>query len=139
MPSAGFERLRGSLFERGISERYSQRLLAELEDHFEDLETEFRRSGRPAAEAVQAARAGLGSDDAILACVLSRPELARVDGWLNAVVRSLLMTFAPPLQPAVGHADTGSAIARWSVSISLGTVLTVAMLLGLASTVASGA
>jgi hypothetical protein len=131
MPESALERLAAGLLAKGLPRDYAQRLLAELEDHFIDLEQEHRLAGCSPQAAATGAWRTLGTDDVILAQVLARPELSRRHaGWLGEPSRPIAL-------PAGAYAD-GHAIARWGASISLGGVLTASMLLLLANTIASG-
>jgi hypothetical protein len=130
MLEPALERLAAGLLAQGLPPDYVQRLLAELEDHFIDLEQEHRLAGCSPQAAAAGAWRTLGTDDVILAQVLVRPELSRHHrGWLGEP--------SPPILLTVAYAD-GHAIARWGASISLGGVLTASMLLLLASMIASG-
>jgi hypothetical protein len=57
------------------SHRHVRRTLAELRDHFDDAVREGQSKGLSPDAAAQAARERLGSEEAIAASVLARPEL----------------------------------------------------------------
>jgi hypothetical protein len=52
-----------------------RRLIAELEVHFDDLVEELRSTGLSVSESEQQAAIRLGPEDAVVASILSRPEL----------------------------------------------------------------
>jgi len=132
MPDPGFEQLRQALFTRGISKTYTDRLIAELGEHYFDLEADRRAAGEAPPQAAAAARQALGSDTAIVMQVLARPQLRRWDPWVARLIgwahgeAALLGPIAAPV------------IARWSASISLGVILTVGLLFALARAIAIG-
>jgi len=130
--------LRTSLHDGGVSSAYINRLMAELDDHYADLEREARASGseRPAA-AVEALRR-LGQQDAIAAAVLAKPELRSWSHrwpWLAGLMSHVLLLLLLPVTPIVACAQRGPAILRWSVSISLGTAMTGGFLLVMAQSI----
>ena len=137
MPDHGFSALRRNLYERGIATSYAERLVTELREHQADLEAERRAAGDSRTAA--AARAGrrLGSDAAIIEQVFARPELRGRWSGVRAVWRQL-----PPLgvvsAQSTGGAVAAPCIARWTASVSLGSLLTVAMLFVLAQAIALG-
>jgi hypothetical protein len=132
-----FERLEAILLGRGVASGYAERLIAELDDHCCDLESEHRAAGESASAAASMARDSLGSDLAIVEQVLVRPELRGRWSAIRAALRPL--TAVLPLEPlALGGAVAGPALARWGVSITFGALLTVALLFAMARTVAIG-
>ena len=116
-----------------MSPAYISRLLAELDDHYADLEREERATGRePVVAAVEALRR-LGQQDAIAAEVLAKPELRSWPErwpWIVSLLRPVLLLL--PALPVLACAGRGPAIARWSVSISLAALLTGGLLLVMA-------
>ncbi len=138
MPKVSLQSLRTSLQDGGVSSVYINRLMAELDDHYADLEREERTSGneRPAA-AVEALRR-LGQQDAIAAAVLAKPELRSWSDrwpWLAGLMSQVLLLLLLPVIPVVACAQRGPAIVRWSVSISLGTAFTGGLLLVMAQSI----
>lgn len=137
MPDSGFSALRQSLYERGVATGYAERLVTELREHRVDLEAESLAAGDSRSEAALRARQRLGSDAAIVAQVLARPELRGRWSSFRAALR--------PLQPVgsagaywSGGAVAAPTIARWTASVGLGALVTVAMLFALARTIAIG-
>ena len=140
MPSPKLNALTTSLRDGGVSSAYINRLVAELDDHYADLEHEERATGRePAAAAVEALRR-LGRQDTIAAEVLAKPELRSWPSrwpWIVRLLRPVLLLLLLPAVPVLACAGRGPAIARWSVSISLGVVLTGGLLLAMAESILS--
>jgi len=135
VPSPKLTALTTSLRDGGVSAAYISRLVAELDDHYADLEQEERATGRePAVAAVEALRR-LGQQDRIAAEVLAKPELRSWPyrwPWIVRVLRPVLLLLLLPAVPVLACAGRGPAIARWSVSIGLGAVLTGGLLLAMA-------
>jgi hypothetical protein len=96
--SSSFAALRERLLAGGVAPRHVERIIAELEAHLQDLETEIRSHGAAATDAHTQARARLGSDDALTASILARPELC---SWAR---RRPSLAFA--VLPIVGFAST---------------------------------
>lgn len=137
MPDIRFNALRRSLYAQGIATDYAERLVEELSEHRRDLEAERLAAGDLRSVAAERAMRRLGRDAAIVAQVMARPELygrwSRIRAWLR------------PLQPFgtagthwSGGAVAAPAIARWTASVSLGSLLTVATLFVLAQSIALG-
>ncbi len=137
MPDIDFSALRRSLYERGVATGYAERLVAELREHRVDLEAERLAAGDTRSEAVARARQRLGSDAAIAAQVLVRPELRGRWSSVRAALRPLLPVNALGAHRSVEPA-AAPAIARWTASVSLGSLLTVAMLFALAQSITTG-
>lgn len=131
-----FQRLRTMLADRGVSARYAERLVAELNDHYHDIEAERLVAGESPARAAREARRALGAEAAIGALVLARPELHGCGCGLRAAWR-VVLAHAGRGEP--GLAMAGPALARWGASIAFGTLLTVAWLLGMAHALTLGA
>src|SRR5690606_19344337 len=115
MPDRRFERLRLELLHAGIAPAYVERTVVELADHYEDLESAARDAGRDAEEAARWAKQALGSEAAILAAVLARPELRSWSArWPRATfcLRSLAQIGMLPLLPIALCFERSAAIAR---------------------------
>ncbi|MEE8543155.1 MAG: hypothetical protein V3S94_04795 [Gammaproteobacteria bacterium] len=140
MPSPKLNALTTSLRDGGVSPAYISRLVGELNDHYADLEQEERATGRdPAVAAVEALRR-LGRQDTIAAEVLAKPELRSWSyrwPWIVRLLRPVLLLLLLPAVPVLACAGRGPAIARWSVSIGLGAVLTGGLLLAMAQSMVS--
>lgn len=82
MRNARYEGLAERLLCAGVAPRHVYRTVFELQGHFEDLVAEFQGQGRSRQESEAAASDRLGSEDAIVASVLARPELmSRARRW----------------------------------------------------------
>lgn len=137
MPDIDFSTLRQGLYEQGVATGYAGRLVAELREHRADLEAERLAAGDSRAEAAVRARQRLGSDAAIVAQVLARPELHGRWSSLRAALRLLPCIGVTDVHGS-GGAVAAPALARWTASISLGALATVVMLFALARTIAIG-
>ncbi len=138
MPRVSLNALRTSLQDGGVSSAYIGRLLAELDDHYADLERDELTSGREPAVAAVAALRRLGRQDTIAAEVLAKPELRSWPyrwPWLVSLLRPVMVILLLPSLPILACVDRGPAIARWSVSIGLGALLTGGLLLAMAQTI----
>ena len=138
MPKVSLQSLRASLQDGGVSPVYINRLVAELDDHFADLEREERASGSEKSAAAVEALRRLGQQDSIAAAVLAKPELRSWSHrwpWLAGLVSHVLLLLLLPVVPVVACTQCGPAIVRWSVSISLGTALTGGLLLVMAQSI----
>ena len=94
MAELRFAQLAERLLRAGVSPRHLTRLVRELEDHFADIVAELARAGHSPAECESLAAARLGSDEAIAASILARPELkswARRWPWLGFVLLPLVL------------------------------------------------
>ena len=132
--------LRTSLRDGGVSPAYINRLMSELDDHYADLEQEERATGREPTAAADEALMRLGQQDTIAAQVLAKPELRSWSNrwpWIVSLLSPVLLLLLLPAMPILACVDRGPAIVRWSVSISLGAVLTVGLLLVMAQSILS--
>jgi hypothetical protein len=138
MPDRPFERLRTALLDRGFSNPYVERLVAELNDHYEDLAADRRNAGLQPENAALLARQLLGSDPFLVAQVMRRPELS--DRWagLRAAWRIRRRDWTAE-EAVLGSALVAPALARWSLSIAFGALLTSVLLLTMAHAITFGA
>jgi hypothetical protein len=100
------ERLRRA----GISPRRVRRLVSELEAHFDDLVAEFQSSGLSRSESESQADMRLGTEDALMASIMERPELRswpRRWPWLAFAVLPLLSL---PVQFVLSMAATVAVV-----------------------------
>jgi hypothetical protein len=98
MTTERFAGLSRRLLRAGVAPRHVKRLIAELEAHFADLVAELQSTGLSPAECESRAAVRLGTEDAVAANILARPELqswTRQWPWLAFVLLPLL---ALPLQ-----------------------------------------
>ncbi len=132
MPEQSFDELRSYLLHSGISPRHVKRTIAELHDHFEDLENEARSNGVAPIEASAFAETRLGEHKLIARQMLARTELKvwvyrypRIARLYLPVAYLLLL----PAAPVFAGAENASAIARWGTSLMVSAAVTAAMLL----------
>lgn len=93
MTTQRFEGLSQRLLRAGIAPRQVKRLVSEIEAHFADLVSELRSAGLSQAESEYQAAVRLGTEDVLIANILSHPELrswARQRPWLAFVLLPLL-------------------------------------------------
>jgi hypothetical protein len=90
MGSRRLSALNERLLRAGLAPRRVSRIIAELEDHLDDLLAELATRGLDAASALSEAHERLGSEDALFASVLARPELASWASRRPAVAFGLL-------------------------------------------------
>jgi hypothetical protein len=130
-----FERLATNLAEQGVSARYIDRLVAELEDHCADAAAEQGIAACPATPS-EWPRDRLGDAAAIVSQVVARPELR---GRLSSCRVALRMLGSHGGGLAIRLGDTsmaGPVVMRWSASIACGATLTAALLLAMAQSIA---
>lgn len=70
-----FEDLQERLLTKGVAPRHVRRYLAEMQDHYDDLLDAELAKGAARTDAETRARAQLGSNEALAAAMLNRPEL----------------------------------------------------------------
>lgn len=132
MPEPRFQSLRTQLQEGGVDGRYIERTIAELRDHYADIEqSEIGRGASPRAAAAAAA-AAIGDERTIAAAVLSRPELRQwTQRWPRAarLLHSTALVAAMPVVPVIYCAYRRDVIVRWGASIGLASLLTLGLLL----------
>ncbi|MEM7501050.1 MAG: permease prefix domain 1-containing protein [Pseudomonadota bacterium] len=141
MRSPDFTQLESTLLDLGIARRHASRLCRELDDHFCDLRDEYVQQGRSIEQAVGLAAEQLGSLDAVVESVRSRPELR--SWWFRypAVGRLALpvaCVLALPAAPVIATAEYAPTIARWGVIISLSAVITAAIFLAMQISISLG-
>ena len=141
MRSPDFTQLESRLLDLGIARRHASRLCGELDDHFCDLRDEYVQQGRNVERAIELATEQLGSLDAVVDSVRSRPELR--SWWFRypAVGRLALpvaCVLALPAAPVIATAEYAPAIARWGVIISLSAVITAAIFLAMQISISLG-
>ena len=90
--------IREQLLRGGVRPARAGRYVAELQDHFEDLVAEEEVAGRSSAEARRQASARLGSADALVGAMVSRPEFqalgARAPATFYLVAPILLLALS---------------------------------------------
>ena len=134
MPEHSFDTLRSELLESGIAPRHIRRIIAELDDHLEDLKNEAMAEGRTETEAEFAGLDRIGNQKLIAKQMLDTPEfktwiyrypkIARV---YLPVAYALLLPAAPVF---VGIANPRRVI-RWGTALMLSAGVTAAMFLSM--------
>jgi hypothetical protein len=126
MPEAAFESLRLELLRSGVAPLYVERTIAELGEHYLDLQSEGAAAGLSAEDAERCARATLGTDRLIAAAVLARPELLsfstrwpRVAHYLQSAA-SIGTLPGLPLLFCIEHRPE---LARWGVALGAAVTL----------------
>lgn len=135
---AGFEEL---LMRAGISPRHVRRSVAELREHFADIEDAMRRQGASRADAGRMANAELGDLDIIAAGIASHPELkcwSRRWPRMARVVYPLACICLVPAIPVLTGARHASLIARWGTCLVLSAGFTAALMLVLQLAIRAG-
>ena len=136
-PSSEFRALKRELLRGGVAPAMVTRTLAELYDHYEDLESEALASGRSPAEASVEATERLGSSRVLAREVIRHPEFrswAFRWPWVPAVLRQFVILTSLASVPVLVVVSRGPLIVRWCVSTGLAMLITGALLLLLART-----
>ena len=114
--------LRRELIRGGVSSGLVTRTIAELYDHYEDLEVEALEAGCNAEEASTEAIGRLGSGHALAEDMLRYPEFrswAFRWPWVPAVLRQLVILTSLASVPVLVVVSRGPVIVRWCVSAGL--------------------
>ena len=129
-----FAALRSALLESGIAPRHVCRIVAELDDHLEDLRAEALSNGKSAHEASVFALRRIGDQKLIARQMLARPEFRTWIYRYPRIARVYLPVACAVLWPAApvfaGFANPTRLI-RWGVALMLSAGVTAAMLLGM--------
>jgi len=131
-----FSQLEKLLRTGGVSAQCAKMLVAELQDHYDDLLEEAQSNRLDRDAAIEFARRAIGSDEQIARAAAAQVELlswsARYPMFANCG-RSLVYAIALPAAPIYFCLNQASSIARWSASISLASLITGTLLLALQS------
>lgn len=125
---AQFTAMKQQMLAAGVSSSHVTRMVAELRDHLEDIESEAGANGI----SLEQAASRLGDPDVLVNHVLARPELKSWVYRYPRIARAYLpMEYALllPLAPLFAGAKSASAIARWGAALFLSAAVTAAMLL----------
>lgn len=134
MPDPGIDKLQAHLLRSGVARRYVVRAVAELQDHFEDLEIEAAELGLRPAAAARLARKKIGSIELIANQYLHRPELKC---WIHRypsmarIILPIVYIMLLPAIPIVAGVQNAPVIARWCVCLLLSGLVTASMLLAM--------
>jgi hypothetical protein len=120
------ESLRLELLKGGVIPFYVERTIAELGEHYADLESVALARGLTAEEAARVASNALGNERAIVAAILARPELLtfsrrwpRVANCLNSAAAIGTLPGLPLLY-CIEHRPE---LARWGAAVSIAATL----------------
>ena len=133
--------LRRALIRGGVEPFFVTRTLAEMHDHYEDIEAEALRAGYSESEASAEAVARLGHARVIADEILKRAELqswAFRWPWVPAVLRQLVIFMSIATVPAAVVVSRGPVIVRWCVSTGLAVLLTGGLLLLMTRLISAG-
>jgi len=139
MPQPDLVGLERALLAAGVAPRFARRTVEELGDHCADAEADAIAAGYAPAEAARIVRATIGRDADIVAAVSAQAALLQWSRRWPRSARCLTTVSALPVAPIVYCAEHGPAIARWSVSASLATLVTAMLLFSLQWAVTNGA
>jgi hypothetical protein len=126
MPDGAFESLRLELLRSGVESLYVERTIAELGEHYLDLQDEGVAAGLSAEDAARSARATLGTDRLIAAAVLARPELLSFSRRWPRIAHCLESAAAIgtlPGLPLLFCIEHRPELARWGVALGAATTL----------------
>ena len=126
MPDTRFEALRLELLRGGVAPVYVERTIMELGEHYADLEDAALAAGQSAAEATRTAHVALGDERAIVAAILSRPELLAWSSRYPRVAHCLHTAAtigAIPGLPLMYCIEHRPEVARWGAALGLATTL----------------
>ena len=138
---AEFRHLQRLLLTGGVSSAVVARTMAELYDHYEDLEAEALESGCSQAEASTEALQRLGEARVLAEEILRHPEFkswAFRWAWVPAVLRRFVILMFLVSTPVLVVVARGPVIVRWCVSTGLAMLVTGGLLLLLARMVRGG-
>jgi hypothetical protein len=132
MSRPDFERMRDEMLRNGVSARVVTRTVAELNEHFSDLETEALQGGMTASDASAFAACQLGDPQTLVAQVSRRSELR---SWmyrypsLARVILPVAWIVLLPAAPVFAGVAHFTSIVRWSACLLLSALVTAAMML----------
>lgn len=113
MSEVNLNELRRAMLRGGVAPRYVRRTVAELQQHFQDLEQQALASGADQDEARRQARRRLGDENTLLDSILSRHELKSWSAryprsiYLLSPIAALILVMALSIAGAGALAGTG--------------------------------
>ena len=131
-PRPDFRGLEASLLAAGIAPRHVRRTVLELRDHFEDLVDAESAGGVERHVAEDRAARQIGSFESVVVAMQARPELqswARRFPRIAVMVYSLTCVALLPALPVFAGVAHASQIARWSLCMMYGALVTASMFL----------
>lgn len=132
MSNGDFKNFEASLLRAGVAPRHVRRTVIELQEHLEDLvETEIG-NGCDERRAYQKALDQMGDMQDVVTAMQARPELL---GWARRYPRVAVFVYPLtclallPLAPLFAGVAHAPQIARWSLCMMLGALVTATMFL----------
>lgn len=129
-----FDKLRSALLESGVAPRHIRRIVAELDDHADDLRAEAEAQGMPADDAAAYAMSRIGDQALIAARML---ESADIRCWIYRYPRlaRIYLPFAYalllPASPFFAGIANPGIVLRWGVALMLSAGVTAGIMLAL--------
>jgi hypothetical protein len=136
-PNAQLAEIEQLLRSEGVAEDCSQRLIEELQDHFQDLCAEAFATGQDIRQAYATAMRAIGAPRDIAAVAVQYRELLSVSRRYPLVAGLASSIINAPALPVAYCADRRESIARWSASIGLAGMITAGLLLSLQTLIGS--
>ncbi|HNP35200.1 MAG TPA: hypothetical protein PKK10_05060 [Woeseiaceae bacterium] len=134
MPDPDFKELAHELLVSGFGPQRVQRLVSELEDHYDDLVQAALASGTDIAAAKASAQSSLGELRQVAVAMQEQPDL-KCWAWHWPRVASILYPLAfiavLPAVPLIVGARHAHEIMRWAGCMLLGATVTALMFLTL--------
>lgn len=124
--------MRDEMLRNGVSARVVARAIAELDEHYTDLETEGLSRGMTPADAADFAALQLGHPETLISQVSQRPELRSWMFRYPRIARVLLPVawlVLQPVRPVFAGVEHFSSIVRWSACLLLSALVTATMML----------
>ena len=131
-PDPKMHELESRLLQAGVAPRHVRRTITELRDHMDDLVDAEHATGMNLRDARSRAAQQLGSLDALVAEISSRPELL---SWARRYPRVAVLVYPMtciallPIAPVFAGVAHAPLIARWGVSLMFGALVTASMFL----------
>lgn len=138
MSRPDFDRMWNEMLRNGVAAGVAARTIAELRDHFEDIEAEAMAAGDRPDAASDFAMRRLGRPDILVAAVASRQELR---SWmyryprLARVILPLTCAILLPAAPVFAGVAHQSAVLRWVAALLLSGLVTALLMLVLQVTI----
>lgn len=132
MPRPDFNWMRDEMLRKGVSVNVVSRTVAELDEHYSDLESEALKSGMTHIDAAAFAALHLGKPEVLVSEVAQRIELR---SWVfrhprfARIALPVAWIFLLPVAPVFAGVAHFSSIVRWSTCLLLSALVTAAMML----------
>lgn len=132
MPRPNFRQFRTSLLEAGIARKHADRAVIEMRDHYEDIVDAQIAKGLSRRAAEKVAMRDIGDLEGIAQAMSEYPELrcwALRFPRVAIVVYPLTCLVLLPVAPVFAGVAHAPQVARWSMSLFLGALVTAMMFL----------